>query len=208
MMIEEDKTEEPDEIKTPIRVVAALGNFGGKYARTRHNIAWQMIECLSFYDELDWQEKFRGVYATYLEPRNMEKVYFLKPMTYMNLSGRSLGDLMRFFQIEPEEVLVIHDELELDFGVISFKRGGGLGGHNGLRSVTENLGTRDFNRLRLGISRPAHRDITSYVLGPFNEDEQIVLPTFLEESAQLLEECLSRGFDALEKSHRKQRIVQ
>lgn len=196
------------DVGTPIRVVVALGNFGAKYALTRHNIAWQMMEFLSFYHELDWQEKFRGVYATYLETQRMEKIYFLKPMTYMNLSGRSLGDLMRFFQVEPEEVLVIHDELELDFGMIGFKRGGGLGGHNGLRSVTENLGTRDFNRLRLGISRPPHRDITSYVLGPFSQEERILLPTFLEESARLLEECLERGFDALEKSHRKQMLLQ
>jgi PTH1 family peptidyl-tRNA hydrolase len=196
------------DVGTPIKVVAALGNMGAKYARTRHNIAWQMIECLSFYDELDWHEKFNGVYATYLVPGRLEKAYFLKPMTFMNLSGKSLAALMNFFRVEPEEVLVIHDELELDYGVIGFKRSGGLGGHNGLRSVTESLGTRDFNRLRLGISRPPHRDITSYVLGPFSEDERIVLPTFLEESARLLEECLVKGFDALEKSHRKERIIQ
>jgi PTH1 family peptidyl-tRNA hydrolase len=203
-MTEEGKAD----MGNPITVVAALGNFGTQYARTRHNIAWQMIEYLSFYDELQWQEKFKGVYAPYLVPRRLEKVYFLKPMTYMNLSGRSLVELMNFFQVEPERVLVIHDELELDFGVIGFKRGGGLGGHNGLRSVTENLGTRDFNRLRLGISRPPHRDITSYVLGPFSEDERIELPTFLEASARLLEECLVNGFGAMERSHRKVRLLQ
>ena len=99
-------------------------------------------------------------------------------------------------------------ELELDFGVIGFKRGGGLGGHNGLRSTASCLGTRDFNRLRLGISRPPHSDITSYVLGPFSSEERIVLPTYLEEAAKLLEDCLTDGFGAMEKPYRKKQLLQ
>jgi peptidyl-tRNA hydrolase, PTH1 family len=192
--------------KTTISLVAALGNMGPKYTFTRHNIAWQMIECLSFADELNWQEKFKGVYASY-RPVD-DPVYFLKPWTYMNLSGQSLVALMNFYKLQPEEILVIHDDLELDFGVVGFKRGGGLGGHNGLRSTTQCLGTRDFNRLRLGISRPSHSDITSYVLGPFSEDEQIVLPTYLEEAAKLLETCLTDGFDSMEKPYRKKKVIQ
>jgi len=191
-----------------IKLVAALGNHGHEYARTRHNVAWMMIEELSIWNELYWQDKFKGEYASYRFEENEEKTFFLKPMTFMNLSGQSLVALMQFFKITPAEILVVHDELELDYGIISFKRGGGLGGHNGLRSVVSCLGTPDFNRLRLGISRPTHKDITSYVLGPFSEDQQIVLPTFLEKSAALLEKCLINGFHTMEKPYRKKKLVE
>jgi PTH1 family peptidyl-tRNA hydrolase len=194
-----------EQTNTVISLVAALGNPGPQYAFTPHNIAWQMLEYLSFYLELDWKEKFKGEYSLYRF--GDETVFFLKPWVYMNLSGQSLAALMNFYQLEPEEVLVIHDELELDFGTIGFKRGGGLGGHNGLRSTASSLGTRDFNRMRLGISRPSHRDITSYVLGPFSVDEEPLLPTYFEEAARLLEYCLNEGFDAAEKKYRKKSVI-
>ena len=188
-----------------VKLVAALGNPGSQYESTRHNIAWQMIERLSFYDELDWQNKFKGEYATY--SLSGEKVFFLEPLTYMNRSGDSIRELAGFFKIEIEDILVIHDDLELDFGVIGFKRNGGLAGHNGLRSTAASLGTKDFNRLRLGISRPSHSDITSYVLGNFSEDERIVLPTYLEEAAGLLELCLTEGFDTAADQYKKKRVI-
>jgi len=202
-----DKEQEIGEEKkiAPISVVAALGNPGLQYYHTRHNIAWQMIEYLSFFSDLDWKDKFHGDFALYRLAG--EAVYFIKPMTYMNLSGKSLGALMKFYQVEPGELLVIHDDLEFNFGVAGFKRGGGLAGHNGLRSTAGVLGTQDFNRLRMGIGRPAHKDITSYVLGPFSKDEQILLPTYLEEAAKLLEECLLKGFGAVEKTYRKKVLL-
>ena len=191
-----------------IRLVVALGNHGAKYARTRHNIAWQAVEMLSFFNELDWKEKFKGVYADYRMPGAYDKVFFLEPWTYMNLSGQSLVAAMQFFKIDIEEILVVHDELELGFGTVGFKNGGGLGGHNGLRSVASSLGTRDFKRFRLGISRPAHRDISSYVLSNFSQEEEPLMATYLENAADLLEKCLADGFDGLEKSHRKKKVVQ
>ncbi len=196
---------ERDEMQTVISLVAALGNPGAQYERTRHNIAWQMIEMLSFFPQLDWHAKFNGEYSLYRFGE--EVVFFLKPLTFMNRSGQSLAALMNFYKLTPSEVLVIHDELELDFGTVSFKRGGGLGGHNGLRSTVASLGTPDFNRFRLGISRPPHRDITSYVLGPFSKEEQIMLPGYLEEAAKLLEKCLTEGFNSLEKEYKKRRLL-
>jgi peptidyl-tRNA hydrolase, PTH1 family len=190
---------------SPITLVMALGNPGAQYAATRHNIAWQMIEKLSFFDELDWLQKFKGEYSSMVIAGR--KVYFLAPLTYMNLSGQSLLPMMQFFKIPMEEVLVIHDELELDFGVLSFKQGGGLAGHNGLRSIADVLGTRDFKRMRLGISRPTHPDITSYVLGNFSPGEQAILPTYLEEAAKVLEICLTEGFDSMLKKYRKQNLL-
>ncbi len=189
-----------------IKLVAALGNMGLDYVDTRHNIAWMILEYLSFADDLHWQRKFNGHYAQ--KTIDGEKVFFLKPETYMNRSGDSVLPLMQFFKIELGEILVIHDDLELPFGTLGFKDGGGLGGHNGLRSVSGVLGTRDFKRLRLGISRPSHSDITSYVLGPFSKDERIVLPTFLEQAAELLEQSLEEEFDSMAKTYRKKKILE
>ncbi len=164
-----------------------------------------MIAYLSFYKKLDWKRKFRGEYASIsIDDRN---IFFLKPLTYMNRSGLSLLPMMQFFKIEMEEVLVIHDDLELDFGVLGFKEGGGLAGHNGLRSIAACLETRDFKRMRLGISRPPHSDITSYVLGNFSYDEQAVLPIYLEEAAKLLEVCLQEDFESMVKNYRKKDIL-
>lgn len=188
-----------------ITMVAALGNPGNQYSATRHNIAQQMIEKLSFLPELDWQHKFKGEYSTYI--LGGRKVYFLVPLTYMNLSGESLVPMMQFFKIPMEEILIVHDELELDFGVLGFKQGGGLAGHNGLRSIAAALGTQDFKRMRLGISRPAHTDITSYVLGNFSPGEQAILPTYLEEAAKILEICLMEEFDNILKKYRKQNLL-
>lgn len=120
-----------------------------------------------------------------------EKIYFLKPETYMNLSGESIGELAHFFKIKPEEILVVHDELELKPGTISFKWSGGLGGHNGLRSTKATLGTADFWRLRFGIGRPNHPDVACYVLSRFSEDELITLDIAFSKAAKLLAKALT-----------------
>jgi PTH1 family peptidyl-tRNA hydrolase len=188
-----------------VTLVAVLGNPGIQYETTRHNIAWQVMEYLSFFDNLVWHQKFKGEYASIsIDGR---KIYFLAPQTYMNRSGDSLLPMMQFFKIPVDEILVVHDELEMDFGVMGFKQDGGLAGHNGLRSVSAALGTRDFKRMRLGISRPSHTDITSYVLGNFSKDEQTVLPTFLEEAAKLLELCLVSDFETMAREYKKKVII-
>jgi PTH1 family peptidyl-tRNA hydrolase len=125
----------------------------------------------------------------------------------MNLSGQSVQALMQFYKIDLDDLLVIHDDIELDFGIMGFKKGGGLGGHNGLRSVSSCLGTRDFSRLRLGISRPDHDDITSYVLGEFSRTEQTELPFFLEASARILEENFLEDIKDLLKKYKKHHIL-
>jgi PTH1 family peptidyl-tRNA hydrolase len=189
-------------------LIAALGNPGQEYRLTRHNIAWQMIEYLSVFPDLKWDSKFRGDLATF-KPESGEgkKIYLLCPLTFMNLSGESISAVMRFFKMDLEDLLVIHDDLELDFGIMGYKKGGGLAGHNGLRSVASCLGTRDFNRLRMGISKPSHGDITPYVLGHFSLDEQAVLPVFLEETARILETNLMEDMDTLVKKYKKHRVI-
>lgn len=188
-----------------IRLVAALGNPGNEYSKTRHNIAWQFIEYLSFYDELRWISKFNSEYSTIT--LNSEKIYFIKPQTYMNRSGDGILALMNYFKIADNEIIVAHDELELDFGTISLKSGGGLAGHNGLRSIVANLGIRDFYRFRLGISRPAQGgNITNYVLGNFDSSEKDLLPDYFEKSANILESVLTNGFKNYEKKYKKFKI--
>jgi PTH1 family peptidyl-tRNA hydrolase len=188
-----------------IKLIVALGNPGQKYATTRHNIGWQLLEHLSFFNSLSWQTKFKGEYATH--SISGEKLFLLKPQTYMNLSGESVQPLSHFFKIKFDEIIVIHDDIELDFGITGFKTGGGLAGHNGLRSVANSLGTREFKRMRLGISRPPHGKVEAYVLSNFSEDEKIVLPTYLSKAAQLLEQSLVENFDLVEKKYKKEMLL-
>ncbi len=189
-----------------IKLIAALGNPGNEYQYSRHNIAWRLVEFFSFYTELRWQNKFNGSISEFKS--NDEKIHIILPYTYMNRSGYCVTTASKFFKIKPDQILIIHDELELDFGKVSFKFGGGLGGHNGLRSISESLGTKNFNRFRIGISRPEHNDITSYVLGRFNNNEDKELPFILSESALLLESNLENDFSELEKKFRKIKIAE
>lgn len=193
-----------------ISLIAFLGNYGKEYTNTRHNAAWQFASSLPFYNKLSWQSKFKGEYAVVdttalaqwfaetglytkkdgspaIVPETApQKIYFLKPFTYMNLSGESVIELAHFYKIKPEEILVVHDELELPIGTISLKWSGGLGGHNGLRSMKSSFGTADFWRLRFGISKPENRDIADYVLSNFTENEKIVLSQAFSEAGSLL----------------------
>ena len=207
-----------------ISVVAFLGNYGREYEKTRHNAAWIFEDALPFSSKLNWQSKFKGQYAVMDRDviREMsesicgktikcvaaasEKVYFLKPETYMNLSGESIGALTAFYKIKPEEVLVIHDELELAPGTVSLKWSGGLGGHNGLRSTKAVLGTADFWRIRIGIGRPDHSDIAGYVLSPFSSDERIILDQIFPQLSSLLVQTLCTNPDTLLKDWSKKKL--
>ena len=120
-----------------IRLYAFLGNYGKEYAGNRHNVAWQFLSSLSLYGSLSWERKFKGRVAS--KEIAGERIWFLTPETYMNNSGESIADLMRFYRLEAGEVLAIHDELEMAFGNFGFKFSGGLGGHNGLRSMEKHL---------------------------------------------------------------------
>lgn len=196
-----------------IKLVAFLGNYGKEYEKTRHNVAWQFEDSLPFAAKLSWQKKFKGNFAVVepellagwcaesgilskkdgsavIVPPEMEKIYFLKPETYMNLSGESIIEICGFYKIKPEETLVVHDELELPLGTVSLKWSGGLGGHNGLRSTRQVFGTADFWRLRFGLTKPVGRDIADYVLGKFTGDEQIVLSQVFPQAAELLAKVL------------------
>jgi len=188
-----------------IKLAAFLGNPGIQYEHTRHNIGWKIASESSFLYGLDWQQKFKGVYARKMI--NREKVLFLKPQTYMNKSGESVQALMRFFKIESQDLLVVHDDVELDFGQVGFKKGGGLAGHNGLRSIASALSGPNFYRFRLGISRPTRGDVSSYVLGKFSPDEREALPLYLQKASAALEYCLCENIESAVKKYKKVTLI-
>lgn len=167
-------------------LVVGLGNPGREHARNRHNAGWLVVDELARRHGGSWRSKFSGQMA---EVRaGDERLALLKPETYMNDSGRSVGPAAAFFKLEPSEVLVVHDEGDFDLGRLELKVGGGLAGHNGLRSIAQQLGTQDFLRLRIGVGRPERGDrrpLADWVLADFEPHENA-------------EEIVSRAADAVE----------
>ena len=177
-----------------IKLAAFLGNPGSKYAQNRHNAGRMVAQALPYYRSLSWQKKYNGLYAIY------EGIHFIQPENYMNRSGIAVQAAASFFKIKLEEIIVVHDELELPLGTISLKFSGGLGGHNGLRSMKESFGSADFWRLRIGLGRPDSRlpgeggqagsgeGIVDWVLSDFSKAEQETLYPALDASANLLQQ--------------------
>jgi peptidyl-tRNA hydrolase, PTH1 family len=155
-------------------LVAGLGNPGRDYGRTRHNVGWLVLDELARRHGGSWRSKFSGSLA---DVRLDDlRLGLLKPETYMNESGRSVGAAARFFKVEPDALLVVHDDVDLQPGRLQARRGGGLAGHNGLRSLAQYLGTQDFLRLRIGVGRPGRgdrRSVSDWVLSPFEPDEDV-----------------------------------
>jgi peptidyl-tRNA hydrolase, PTH1 family len=175
------------------RLIVGLGNPGAKYLNNRHNIGFQVVDRLAEASGVALtRTKFNGVYgAGHLDGHS---ITLLKPQTFMNLSGRSVAPACRFFDIEPENILVIHDELDLDFGVIRLKVGGGHAGHNGLRSIHSDLGTNTYHRMRMGIGRPQKGSVSAFVLADFaTGDERDFLPDMLDRGVSAIRTVLGEG---------------
>ena len=176
-------------------LVAGLGNPGRGYERTRHNLGWLVVDQLARRHGGSFRSKFSGRLA---ELRiGGSRVAVLKPETYMNESGRSLAAAARFFKVEPEALLVVHDDVDLDPGRLQARSGGGLAGHNGLRSIASALGTQDFLRLRIGVGRPGRgdrRSVSDYVLSNFDPEEDV--DALIERSTDAVEAVLRDGLEA------------
>jgi len=153
-------------------LVVGLGNPGREHARNRHNVGWMVVDELARRHSGAWKGKFSGQVA---EIRlDGHKVELLKPETYMNESGRSVAAAARFFKLDPDAILVVHDESDLEPGRLQARLGGGLAGHNGLRSIAQHLKTPEFMRLRVGVGRPERGDprpLADYVLSDFDPAE-------------------------------------
>ena len=170
-----------------IRLIVGLGNPGEKYERTRHNAGYWWVDAIAGRKRAAWKKetKFSG-WTTRVEEGGAE-FFLLKPSTYMNESGRSVSAFMRFFKIEPGQMLVVHDELDLAPGVAKLKRGGGTGGHNGLSDIGEAIDSKDFWRLRIGIGHPGDKDLVAdYVLDRARRAEQDAIDAVFERSLDLL----------------------
>ncbi len=181
-----------------------LGNPGNQYRLSRHNYAWRLLDGFSRVPSAGWQKKFKGSFLQI--PGFRSSVGILKPETFMNKSGESVGAAATFFKHAPEEVLVIHDDIELPFGAWSLKQGGGLGGHNGLKSISSSLGSRDFYRLRLGVGRPVRGDVASFVLGRFTPHEEAWLGDILSRGAVLLDKLMDKEPQDIPESLREGRL--
>ncbi len=180
-------------------LVAGLGNPGREYERTRHNAGWMVV------DELARRQggSFRGKFSGQLAETRLDdlKLALLKPETYMNISGRSIGAAGKFFKVDPADVLIVHDDVDLEPGRLQAKFGGGLAGHNGLRSIAEALGTNDFLRLRIGVGRPGRgdrRSVADYVLGGF--ESEVDVDELIGRSADAVE---TMARDGLEEAQRR-----
>lgn len=182
-----------------IFLIVGLGNPGPEYALTRHNIGFLAIDAIArHYKTPSYQEKYHGLMTrmSYTLPKGDAcEIILLKPLTYMNVSGRSVQAAMQFYKIPLHRVIVIHDDLDLEPGDIRVKIGGGHGGHNGLKSIDQSIG-KDYLRVRLGIGHPGHRDLVSpYVLGTFPKSDhrwlEPLLWTLGEHIPQLCESCVT-----------------
>lgn len=178
-------------------LVVGLGNPGPDYARTRHNVGQMVVDELAgrFGAGLTAHKAGAAVGTAHLVPGG-PKLILAKPTSYMNVSGRPVGALARFYSIRPEHVIVVHDELDIPFDTLRLKTGGGEGGHNGLKSISQVLGTKDYPRVRVGIGRPPGRQpAADYVLRPFSASERELLPLHLDRAADAVVELVESGLE-------------
>ena len=150
-------------------LVVFLGNPGQEYKLTRHNSGFIVAENMSMLQNVRWSQKFFGMFAKKEFSGNQH--CFLKPETFMNLSGKSVQAAKSFFKLADKEIVVVHDDIETEFGTVTFREGGGFAGHNGLKSIANSIGSPNFLRIKIGIGRPKKGDVASFVLGKFTSDE-------------------------------------
>ena len=176
-------------------LIVGLGNPGREYERTRHNAGWLVLDELAGRHDGSWRSKFSGSLS---ELRlDGARLALLKPETYMNESGRSVGAAVRFFKVPPESLLIVHDDVDLEPGRLQARRGGGLAGHNGLRSLAQHLGSQEFLRLRIGVGRPGRgdpRSVSDWVLSAFEPEEDA--DALVVRATDAVEAIVRDGLDA------------
>ena len=168
-----------------MKVIVGLGNPGVQYAETRHNIGFLFIDGWAEILGLQFRAKFQGLWTD--TTVQGERIILLKPQTFMNLSGRSVRELIDFYKVDPSDVLVLHDDMDLPLGKLRLRNQGSAGGHNGIRSILAELGTEGFWRLKLGVGRPPKEwDPARYVLAPFESGELKTVEDLLERAEKVI----------------------
>jgi peptidyl-tRNA hydrolase, PTH1 family len=182
-------------------LVVGLGNPGPKYAANRHNVGFMIADLLVKRIGGSFARKTRGGPADVAEGRlgvgvDAPRVVLAKPLTYMNLSGGPVAALAQFYKVAPERIIAVHDELDIPYGQVRLKIGGGEGGHNGLRSMSKSLSTKDYVRVRFGIGRPPGRqDPADFVLSDFSAAERKDLEFFVDRAADAVESVMAKGLE-------------
>jgi PTH1 family peptidyl-tRNA hydrolase len=176
-----------------MHLIVGLGNPEARYQRNRHNVGFRVADEIARAAGVKWGHKFEGELAQ--GTLGAAKVSILKPLTFMNLSGNSVAMAATFYKVSVEEIVVVHDELDLEFGRLQVKRGGGTAGHNGLRSIAERLGSSDFSRIRIGVGKPpaGRGDGASWVLGDFSAEEERALEELVPKAAEAARVAVEKG---------------
>lgn len=178
-----------------MNLIVGLGNPEKEYSNTRHNMGFDTINEIAKNNNININKnKFKGLY----EITNIQnkKVILLKPQTYMNLSGESVKEIANFYNIEPQNIIVIYDDMDIEKGNIKIRKKGGAGSHNGMKSIVQELGTTEFARIRVGIGQPEFKnDMINYVIGKIPKEEQVILQQGVNKAAEAIEEILKNGID-------------
>lgn len=177
-----------------VRLIVGLGNPGKEYESTRHNVGWDTIDLLA---------KRHHIFVKARRNRAVvgegtiagEKVILARPLTFMNLSGEAVGGLARRYRINPEDIIVITDDVNLDLGRLRIRPRGSAGGHNGLKSIIHSLGTQEFPRVRIGVGSPQHADMVKHVLSRFSRADRIIVKQAIDEAADAIEMILTEGIE-------------
>ena len=173
-----------------MKIIAGLGNPGQKYDKTKHNTGFMTMD--HNLDEkglsLD-KDKFEGLWTK--QKINGEDVILLEPQTYMNESGRSVSQVANFFKVDPEDILIIQDDMDMPIGKIRIRANGKSGGHNGIKSIIRDLGTEKFNRLKIGIRHPKNATVVSWVLTPFNDEQQKLMDDAFDTSVKIIDDFIA-----------------
>lgn len=172
-------------------LIVGLGNPGEKYDRTRHNLGFMVADKLASEYSASFSKGFKGEYAEFF--LNGEKHYILKPYTFMNLSGESVQPLAAYYKIDAEDIIAIHDDMDIEFGRLKLKKGGKDGGHKGIRSMIQMLGESDFIRLKMGIGKDSRKDTVGHVLGKFSGEETEKLDEFIDNGVKAVVCCIKDG---------------
>ena len=179
-----------------MKLIVGLGNPGKEYEDTRHNAGFKFIDEYAKSKGLTFnQNKFKGLYTTFIN--NGEKIILLKPQKYMNLSGEVVRDFVNFFKIKTDDILIICDDLDTPLGKIKIKYKGSSGGHNGLKNIEQNLNTKEYKRIKIGISNDKNEDRINYVIGKMPKEDLNKLNEVTSRSPEILEDYLNLKFDNL-----------
>lgn len=178
-----------------MKIIVGLGNPGEKYLKTRHNVGFMVVDRFAQQLEVDCtQRKFQSLFCK--KSVEQEDVVLLKPQTYMNLSGVAVKEVMDMYKCPIQDIMVVCDDLDMSLGKIRIRRNGGCGGHRGLKSIAERLGSTDFARLKIGIGRPMNEDPSDYVLSAFTAEEDQVKAEVIDNACQALKTWMFEGVEA------------